>query len=262
MKRFNLFFLISLFLTCALHGHQIRITAAQATKMGEKIWKNESGQSIAGLTVWNEGEEFASVGIGHFIWFPKNANRPPFKETFPELIAFFQKNRVPLPDWLTPKKCCPWKEREAFYHAYESEKMADLRELLQKTVDLQIYFMVDRLKRSLPLLLADLNQAEQKKVRFQFQRLCQSSAGLYALLDYINFKGEGVLETETYQGVGWGLRHVLLQMKGKGPGAVEEFAQCAKAVLARRVQNAPPHRNEERWIKGWYNRLDTYPAFS
>jgi hypothetical protein len=262
MKRCNVFFLLLLLVASVLEGHQIRISATQAKRMGEKIWQNESGQSIAGLTTWNEGEEFASVGIGHFIWFPQSATTPPFKETFPELVAFFQKNQVPLPDWLTPKQACPWNERQAFYQAFESEKMEDLRELLENTVDLQIYFMVERLKRSLPLLLANLDQADQKKIRFQFQRLCQSSAGLYALLDYINFKGEGVLETESYHGEGWGLRHVLLQMKGKGPGAVAEFAQCAKAILAKRVQNAPSHRNEERWLKGWYNRLDTYPAFS
>ena len=29
------------------------------------------------------------------------------------------------------------------------------------------------------------------------------------LIDYVNFKGEGVLETERYRGRGWGLLQVL-----------------------------------------------------
>jgi len=30
-------------------------------------------------------------------------------------------------------------------------------------------------------------------------------------------------------------------------------------ILSKRVRNAP--RNESRWLKGWYNRVDTYKTF-
>jgi len=36
------------------------------------------------------------------------------------------------------------------------------------------------------------------------------------------------------------------------------FITSGKKVLARRVHNAPSHRNEERWLSGWYKRLETY----
>ena len=39
-----------------------------------------------------------------------------------------------------------------------------------------------------------------------------------------------------------------------------EFVSAAKTVLTERVQHAPPERHEERWLKGWLNRIDTYVA--
>ena len=44
-----------------------------------------------------------------------------------------------------------------------------------------------------------------------------------------------------------------------GQSALVEFSNSAKAVLTRRVNNAP--RNERRWLQGWYNRVDTYKTF-
>ena len=35
-------------------------------------------------------------------------------------------------------------------------------------------------------------------------------------------------------------------------------ASAAKATLERRVANAPIERREQRWLKGWHNRIDTY----
>jgi len=37
-----------------------------------------------------------------------------------------------------------------------------------------------------------------------------------------------------------------------------EFSRAAKAVLARRVRNSPPAKNESRWMKGWTNRVNGY----
>ena len=39
--------------------------------IGQRIFRNECAGKIEYLTAWNEGEEFASLGIGHFIWYPK-----------------------------------------------------------------------------------------------------------------------------------------------------------------------------------------------
>ena len=37
-----------------------------------------------------------------------------------------------------------------------------------------------------------------------------------------------------------------------------EFHRCAKKVLTYRVENAPKDRNETKWLKGWFKRVDTY----
>ena len=84
--------------------------------------------------------------------------------------------------------------------------------------------------------------------------------GMYALIDYVNFKGEGTNPAEHYRGIGWGLRQVLEEMRSVSPGqpAAVEFAEAAKRVLQRRVDNSPPGRGEARWLAGWWNRCDSY----
>jgi hypothetical protein len=75
----------------------------------------------------------------------------------------------------------------------------------------------------------------------------------------VNFKGEGVLHTERYQGQGWGLLQVLEAMHGNSEAsAPDEFARAAKAVLTRRVHNAPPERHESQWLTGWLRRVNSY----
>lgn len=261
MKTFKILLCMCLGFSLLLEGQQVRISASQAMRMGEQIWKNECGKSIAGLTTWNVGEDFPSMGIGHFIWHPKEV-KTPFKETFPDLIQFLVKNKVKVPEWLLKNCSCPWSCRKDFMNDLYDHKMLELRKLLHETVDLQVYYMVSRLARALPILVSNLHPNDQRKIRYQFHRMCQTCSGTYALLDYLNFKGEGVSSQETYKGIGWGLRQVLLGMKGRSPNAVDEFVQSAKETLLKRVQNSPSERNEGRWLKGWYNRLDTYPGFS
>ena len=43
---------------------------AQLERIGKRIWSNECNGTVDGLTSWNTGENFASLGIGHFIWYP------------------------------------------------------------------------------------------------------------------------------------------------------------------------------------------------
>jgi hypothetical protein len=234
-----------------------------AQRVGLQIWKNECGGKLEGLTTWNQGEEFASLGIGHFIWYPEN-KQGIFKETFPDLLAFFKANGVQLPAWLDQVKGCPWQTREEFQQAQQDETQQELRQLLAQHVDLQILFMVRRLNQALPTLLKHAPQSQHAHLTFQFYRLACTPEGLYALLDYLNFKGEGIASQEGYQGQGWGLLQVLEQLQGSDPGdsAVEEFVESAKKVLALRVEKAPSERQESRWLKGWYNRLETYCHFS
>jgi hypothetical protein len=85
-----------------------------------------------------------------------------------------------------------------------------------------------------------------------------SPEGLYALVDYVNFKGEGTAPGERYQGEGWGLLQVLGAMADRPGEARAAFADAAGLVLTRRVALAPSGRNETRWLEGWLRRIATY----
>jgi hypothetical protein len=140
---------------------------------------------------------------------------------------------------------------------FRSPRMEQLRELLASTTGLQARFAALRLEAALPQMLASAPEAERETIKRNFQRVAAAPGGLYALMDYVNFKGEGTSPTERYNGEGWGLLQVLAGMSGDGPPAAD-FARSADRVLTRRVANAPPSRGEQRWLPGWRNRIATY----
>jgi hypothetical protein len=238
----------------------INLPHADVLKIGKKIWQNECNGTIAGLTSWNQGEDFASLGIGHFIWYPKG-RRGPFEESFPKLVSFISKRGAKLPTLLlgSSEKPCPWNSRAEFQEAQHSSQMNQLRAFLADTIDLQAEFLIARLESALPKMLAEAAPSDRPNVQEQFDRLAKAPQGWYALVDYVNFKGEGVLHTERYHGQGWGLLQVLENMHGTSEtGAVSEFSRAANAVLTRRVQNAPADRHESRWLSGWIRRVNGY----
>jgi hypothetical protein len=237
----------------------ITLSEGEAQRIGKKVWQNECGGTVAGLTSWNTGEDFASLGIGHFLWYP--AGRPGrFDESFPKLVAFVAGRGAKLPALLsgTGELHCPWNSRSEFLRAQQSPEMKQLRHFLADTVDLQAQFLAQRLQNALPKMLAEADAANRVRVERQFLRVAGSAAGRYALIDYVNFKGEGVLSTERYRGQGWGLLQVLEEMHASESNAVHEFSRAAAAVLTRRVHNAPPGQNEARWLPGWLSRVNGY----
>jgi len=229
--------------------------------IGELIFINEGAGKVENLTAWNEGEEFASLGIGHFIWFPRGEEYR-FYETFPVVLKFLRQRGAVVPEWIEemPDPELPWSTREEFYSDFESPRMVSLREFLLDTVPLQTLFMAQRLQHSLPKILNAAPEGDREHIKAQFYRVAETPMGMYVLVDYVNFKGEGIVESERYNAQGWGLLQVLTEMKGTGPGtpALQEFAEKAEFVLVRRVGNSPPERNEKRWIPGWRNRIKTY----
>ncbi|MDQ7011199.1 MAG: hypothetical protein Q9M29_05205 [Mariprofundaceae bacterium] len=238
-----------------------RLSDTELTAIGQRIYHNECNGEEACLTSWNAGEEFASLGIGHFIWYPAGTPRR-FDESFPGLLRFMHTEGVAMPSWLTTDARCPWPDRQAFLAAKNSPKMVELRLFLAETMQKQAEFMAKRLENALPGILAAVPASRHEHIRSQFNRVAQAPMGMYALMDYVNFKGEGVKESERYHGQGWGLLQVLDAMQGedKGPEAVRDFARTAQRILMRRVRNSPPGRNEERWLPGWTQRLQTYVA--
>ena len=118
-------------------------------RIGRKIWQNECGGTVAGLTSWNTGENFASLGIGHFIWYPAGAHGP-FEESFPPLVRYVHKARREA-----ARACCsggtmaPAHGTRArnFSPLPRARKMKELRIFLVDTIDLQADFLVERLQR-------------------------------------------------------------------------------------------------------------------
>jgi hypothetical protein len=242
-------------LSASAHSQNVHLSDTQADHIGQRLWQNECGGTISGLTSWNSGENFASLGIGHFIWYPIG-QRGPFEESFPPLLTYLKESGVTLPAWLADSHGCPWPDRAAFLADLHSSRLQELRTILAHTVPLQARFAANRLEAALPKMLAEAPPAEQAKVKQNFYRVAATSSGMYPLVDYVNFKGEGTSPTERYRGQGWGLLQVLETMKD-GP-ALEEFRSAASQMLTRRVHNAPPERHEERWLPGWLSRVRSY----
>lgn len=232
----------------------------QLAWIGHRVFQNECAGRSECLVHWNEGEAFPSLGIGHFIWYPENVNGP-FVESFPALIRFMQERQVPLPRWLEQRDpfTAPWPDRRSFLAQKDSPRVRELREFLAATQEVQAAFIVDRARSALIRVLAAVPETRQARVRHYLEELGSTPGGLYALIDYVNFKGEGLAETERYQGQGWGLLQVLMAMDpGPGQTALDAFREAAGRILTRRAHNADSPMERERWLPGWLRRIDTY----
>ena len=237
----------------------LTISKTELDVVAEKIFKNEAGGKREDLVYWNTGEDFPSLGIGHFIWY-KQGQRGKFAESFPQLVAYYRKHDIKLPKIVEENSYSLWESREELFklRSVGNKDIVELTNFLYNTKAIQVSFIFERLENSLEKMLEIADNPEN--VKKQFYRVAHSPNGLYPLIDYVNFKGEGTSRTETYNGDGWGLLQVLENMKGTGSGkaALEEFSDSAKFVLERRVKNSDPARNEKKWLAGWLNRCNTY----
>jgi hypothetical protein len=236
---------------------ELRLTAAQAQKIGQRLWKNECAGTVEGLTSWNKGEDFPSLGIGHFIWYPAGV-RHTFEESFPKMIAFLRSRGATPPEWVLATRACPWQTRERFLAERNGERLTALRAFLARTVALQAEFAALRARGALSKLLTAAPAPQRSALQQKYDAVATTPQGVYALVDYVNFKGEGVNPNERYAGRGWGLLQVLEEMKpvAPGPAAASEFSAAAKRVLGRRIANAP--RPEAQWRTGWFSRCESY----
>ncbi|TAG10394.1 MAG: hypothetical protein EAZ42_04035 [Verrucomicrobia bacterium] len=234
------------------------LTEAQKNVIGKKIWQNECAGTVKGLTTWNQGEEFPSLGIAHFIWYPKGF-KGRFVESWPTFIEFARK-RGAKPPAVALQRFSPWRSRAEFMAEFDGAELKSLRQWLAANVALQTDFVIKRSKDALPKVLAAAPRSERERIEANYHKVSNSSQGIYALIDYVNFKGDGTQVSERYQGRGWGLLQVLGEMKDvpSGAPAAKEFGAAAKRVLSRRIRNSPPERGEKRWEAGWHNRCNSY----
>jgi len=229
--------------------------------ISRQIFLNECEGKIENLTSWNENENFMSVGIGHFIWYPRDTKKM-FTESFPKVIEYMKECGEKIPKCLKDysSRSCPWNSREEFLADFNSDTMVKLRSFLDKTLTLQVGFIIHNAQQNIERIASTLPASEQQEIIDKFNLIAQAPKGFYLLIDYINFKGSGNNTSERYQGMGWGLLQVLSEMEFPAQPSQTKaaFVAAAVKVLERRVNNSPPERNEERWLPGWKKRLQTY----
>lgn len=248
------------------------LTTADYRKIASRIAWNETGGITRHLTHWGAGEDFPSFGIGHFIWFPAGVDAP-FDESFPELVAYLEQDAGDgprMPGWLERQFSeqgleldAPWPDKERFDDALDSEPMQALRLWLAATAPQQARFIawnfVDRWNR------LELPEHEKNILTQLLQELVRTPEGLFAVIDYVNFKGLGTNPRERYDGRGWGLLQVLSDVATSRPpndesrDLVRGFSEAAANRLRDRVALSPPERKEARWLEGWIARVSQYP---
>lgn len=234
--------------------HAASTASVNVRWLSERIWANECAGSVQGLVSWNAGENFPSLGIGHFIWYPSGVEGP-FDESLPRFVAYARSRGVQVPAYFYGE--APWPNKAAF--EADSSGLADkMRQWLAAHVELQTRFIMARSRAALPKMMR--RSSKPAAVQAHYNALACTTQGMYCLVDYVNFKGEGTKESERYNGCGWGLLQVLETMQGnpQGRAATAEFSRAASEVMRRRVANSPASRGERRWLPGWLNRCKSY----
>jgi len=166
-----------------------------------------------------------------------------------------------IPDWLRELKPfdAPWADKAAFEAVENSPQVAELREFLAGTQGVQAEFIFRRAQASIKTVVEAAPLARQLAVSNHLAQLSQTPGGVYALVDYVNFKGEGLATSERYKGEGWGLLQVLQAMPEQSADPVlQQFREAADKVLTRRAELATQAREREQWLPGWRKRLNTY----
>ena len=240
--------------------------------IASRIALNETGGLDRNLTHWGAGEDFPSFGIGHFIWFPAGVEAP-FDESFPALVAYLEQNAVDgpvMPGWLERQFReqrvdfdAPWPDKQSFDDALHSEPMLELRLWLAATAPQQARFIAWNFVQRWNAL--ELPGREKAILTRLLQQLVETPQGVFAVIDYVNFKGLGTNPRERYDGRGWGLLQVLNDVAAarephdEPQDLVRHFSEAAASRLRDRVALSPPARNEARWLGGWIKRVSQYP---
>ncbi len=234
---------------------------AEADCAAQMIFMNECSGKEQNLLYWSPDEPFPSLGIGHFIWYPEDASGP-YVESFPAFLDFATETGLVLPTWISnlPEKRSPWRTREEFQSDLNSDRVRELRSFLSDTKGEQAHFVVRRFIRVFPRILDDLDEADRQSVQAKYDLLMTRREATFAMVDYVNFKGEGFRADARYEGVGWGLAQVLIEMAvpDDPEKALDEFISAAERVLERRVSHSPRPEIEAKWLLGWRNRLRSY----
>ena len=148
------------------------------------------------------------------------------------MLDFMAKKGEKLPSWLHANTAFPWKTKAEFFKAKKAKtrQYQELFNFLKRTMPQQAEFMAVRLSNALPQMLKTIDSSARKTlIKKRFNEVMYNKngtvnkRGLYVLLDYTNFKGEGTLKSERYKGQGWGLLQVLEHMDPKESKQTKSF---------------------------------------
>jgi len=249
------------FFTPIVYAEDLLYTDEQADCAAQMIFMNECSGKEQNLLYWSPDEDFPSLGIGHFIWYPEKFTGP-YWESFPGYLDFAKEIGLKMPDWIEalPDKRAPWKSREEFEQDLGSDRVGELRQFLSHTKREQAHYILRRFRKVFPQILNDLDEADRQPVQEKYDLLMMRHERAFAMIDYVNFKGEGFRVDARYEGVGWGLAQVLLEMRvpDDPDNTLAEFILAAERVLERRVSHAPKPELEAKWLPGWKNRVRGY----
>jgi hypothetical protein len=233
-------------------------------KIADKIDYNETRGIAANRVHWNVGENFASMGIGHFIWYPKGYRHKEFSEQFPDMIRYLSGIGLDVPKRLLRQinKGAYWNSREELNNSRNSKEYKEVLKFLSETKIQQAQFIQNKFMLDLLRLYSISNRRDMNYMNKQIKRISSRPGGWYVLIDYTNFKGIGGTPNRKYNNVDWGLKQVILNMKRyRTQDVLLAFSKSAKYTLSQRVKNSPKSRREQenKWLQGgWSSRVKEY----
>ena len=279
---------------CPLDDLRKSLSPQDAQKIGRNLLYNETSCKPGDLAEWDKNEAFPSIGVPHVIWFPSGVEKN-YDESFPRFWKYLQeRNRgsIPIPTSLNRSDIASgsvpalWDSKKKFD---EDPQVRDLnRYLTHPTVlgwqtDFSIQRGFDAAYKVLATNTLDAKPKMSTEVMCRhFRKLFSSPGGVMSVVDYANFKGEGIYPSETKGSakVRWGLKQVIESMDDQELeittaqrnkilaiqdakekdlyGERQKFASATKLALKRRVaaDDTISPRLGEQWLKGWGNRID------
>ena len=93
--------LVFLMTLCAIDDSRaFEISKADTLLIAQRVFKNECADEKDCLIEWNKGEDFLSLGIEHFTWYPSNSPNNA-NEAYNSYLQYAKKSGEHLPDcWI------------------------------------------------------------------------------------------------------------------------------------------------------------------
>ena len=107
----------------------MKLSKEQLLAVAERIFQNETGGVRNNLVDWNDGENFPSLGIGHFTWFKASGGRSGFGDSLPDMIAYYKQQGIQLPKLLSEFRYSPWNSKSELM-AKKANGDKDIQELI------------------------------------------------------------------------------------------------------------------------------------